>query len=497
MLIESKNYNENIMNVFTAAMMSETNRFSPIPTDLESYKEYPYYMPGGKLSESELLNDPFYGAFVSIIKSNSNEVFIGPAFGAQPAGLTIQKDYEKMRDCILQHLDKVVDKIDGVALFLHGAQMAYGYDDCEGDLLSHIRKRVGPDMPVAVLLDLHGNLSDKMLEQATFLIACKEYPHTDYPERAKELVKLLKDSVNGKISPVSRKCRVPMTGAFYTNREPLRSFVDKVISLEKNDVLTISLMHGFTWSDSTDTSANVIVTTNNDQDKAERFARSLAREFFTAGKKVASGLTVDITEALRQTKAITNGPVVIADTADNAGGGAPSDSTFILKALLEQNISNVALGIIWDPEAVRIASRAEIGNKIKLRIGGKVCKSSGNPIDVNAEILTIDQGTPINPAQPEDPKVLIRVKGIDIVLNSIREQVIETDIFTSLGIELENKNIIVVKSSQHFYQQFAPLAKKVIYCDSPGVLCQDLSKLQFKHLPRPIWPLDEISNYAE
>ncbi|RLA01126.1 MAG: microcystin LR degradation protein MlrC-like protein [Gammaproteobacteria bacterium] len=481
------------MKVFTAAMMHETNRFSPIPTDLESFKEYPYYLPGGKVTEQEIRNDPMYGIFVSLMESNGDEVVIGPAFGAQPSGLTAKKDYQVLRDTILKYLAKEKDEIDCVALFLHGAQMAYGYDDCEGDLLTHIRKLVGPDMPVAALLDLHGNLSNTMIEQSSFVIACKEYPHIDYPQRAKEMVKLLGDCVEGKIVPVSAKYRVPMTGAFYTNLEPLRSFVDKTIGLEKGDVLTISMMHGFTWSDTPDTRANIIVTTNNDLEHAETLAESLGKEFFEVGKKVAGGQPSNIKQVLQQAKEVTDGLVVIADTADNAGGGAPSDSTFILKELLDQNITNVALGMIWDPVTVKIASKAKIGSHMKLRIGGKVCPESGDPIDVDATIITIDKGKKSNPLLPEDPKVVIRVKGIDIIVNSIREQVIETSVFTDLGIELSKKNMVVVKSSQHFYDQFAPIAAKVLYCDTPGVLCKDLSKLDFQRLPRPIWPLDALS----
>lgn len=479
------------MKIYTAAMMHETNRFSPIPTDLDSFKEFPYYLPGGKISEQEILNDPMYGVFVSLLAAGNNDIVIGPAFGAQPSGLTSSKDFETIRDTILEHLAKVKNDIDCVALFLHGAQMAYGYDDCEGDLLTHIRKIVGPDMPVAALLDLHGNLSNTMVEQSTFLIACKEYPHTDYPERVQEMVTLLQDCVDGKIVPVSAKFQVPMTGAFYTTVEPLRSFVDKIISLEKENVLTISMMHGFTWSDTPDTTANIIVSTNNDKKHALSLAESLGKEFFDVGKKVSRGLSTDVKKAVRQAKSIKNGLVVIADTADNAGGGAPSDSTFILKELLAQNITNAALGMIWDPVVVIIASKAEVGTHLKLRIGGKVCPQSGYPIDVDAKIIAIDKGINSNPVLPKDPKVVIRVKGIDIILNTIREQVIETEVFTSLGIDLNTKDIVVVKSSQHFYDQFAPIAAKVIYCDTPGVLCKDLSKLHFKRLPRPIWPLDE------
>jgi len=480
------------MKVFTAAMMHETNCFSPIPTDFNSFKESPYYLPNGDISETDILKDPIYGGLLSALIDKGHQLEIGPAFGAQPSGLTSKNDYEKIRNIIIQHLIQVQDNIDCVALFLHGAQMAYEYDDCEGDLLTHIREIVGPHMPVAVLLDLHGNISDTMVEQASFLIACKEYPHTDFPERSIELVSLLERCTNKEVFPVTKVVKVPMTGGFHTNKPPLRALVDKTMAIEATgQALTISLMHGFTWSDSPITTANALVCTDNDMVKATILAKSLAEEFFQAGKIVADVEKTTVNKALSLAKEVSKGLVVIADIADNAGGGAPSDSTFILQALLEQKFENIALGMIWDPQAVKIAMKAQVGDVINLRIGGKTCPQSGIPIDVSAEIIGFDWA--------DDPKLLvkdhkvgIRVEGVDIVLNSIREQVITDEEFALVGIEVLSKSIVVVKSTQHFYGFYGQIAKKVIYCETPGVLSTELFNLDFKHLPRPIWPLDDL-----
>ncbi len=482
------------MKLFSAAFLHETNRFSPIPTSYESCIEDVFYLPEQDPEGDKVADIEFYGEFVRLISSQVDELIIGPAFGAQPSGFMQKADYEKLRDLILTAL-KDAGKIDAVILFLHGAQMAVGYDDCEGDLLHRIREIVGPDTPIAAILDLHGNLSTRMLQSANLLVACKEYPHTDYPERILELLTILEKTVKGEIKPVMTKVFIPVLGSFHTTKPLLHRFVEKVKSLEKDDVLSISMMHGFPWADTRDTGANILVVSDEYQDKdalrAKQLAKSLAMEFEQIGKSVGRDFSVTVDQALAQTEAVDDGLVVIADIADNAGGGSPSDSTFILKAMLEKQIRNAAIAMIWDPVAVQFAIKAGIGAKIELRIGGKVAKCSGDPVDTDARVTAIDLDESSNPFIVPDPKVAIRVAGIDIVLNSIREQVYSPDVFTDLGIDIKTKKLLVVKSSQHFYAAFAPIAKKVIYCNTDGCLNADLTQYNFQNIQRPMWPLDE------
>ncbi len=371
------------MKLFCAALMHETSRFSPLPTNVESCKESIFYLPEQDPSGDKVKDIELYGEFVALLRSKNHQVVVGPAFGAQPSGLFSGSDYRQLRDRLLLDL-KSAGNVDAVVLFLHGAQMARGYDDCEGDLLRRVRKLVGADVPVGAVLDLHGNLSDQMLEAATLLVAGKEYPHSDYPERILELMELLERTVRGEVTPVMRRSFIPVLGSFHTTREALRSFVKKVISLEKGPVLSISMMHGFPWSDTSDTGANMLVITDGRAQCAERLAATLAVEFSQICRQVGVGFLLGVEEALDRAQAINAGPVVIADVADNAGGGAPSDSTFILRAMLGRNIGNAALGMIWDPMAVQIAVKAGVGATLPMRIGGKTAEVSGDPLDIEA-----------------------------------------------------------------------------------------------------------------
>jgi microcystin degradation protein MlrC len=187
--------------------------------------------------------------------------------------------------------------------------------------------------------------------------------------------------------------------------------------------------------------------------------------------------------------------VVLADSSDNPGGGAAGDSTFLLRALIERGVEHAALGMIWDPLAVQIASDAGVGAALRLRIGGKVGEGSGMPVDVDAIVTAVrsdarQHGLAGPRTEALGDAVAIRAGGIDIVLNSRRQQVFSPECFTELGIDLAGKRLVVVKSTRHFRAAFDPIAATTIICDAPGALNSDLARLPYQHLARPIWPLD-------
>jgi microcystin degradation protein MlrC len=194
-----------------------------------------------------------------------------------------------------------------------------------------------------------------------------------------------------------------------------------------------------------------------------------------------------------------HGPVILADSSDNPGGGAACDSTFVLRALFDRNIGNVAFGMVWDPQAAQIAASAGVGARIPLRVGGKVGPQSGQPVDLDVEVLAVrtdavqaDIGS--DGSDPLGLAVAVRAAGIDIVINSIRQQTYSPDCFTQLGIEPANKDIVVVKSSQHFRAGFDRFGGPSIYCNAPGSLNLDLGALPYRHIRRPIWPLDNVES---
>jgi microcystin degradation protein MlrC len=204
-----------------------------------------------------------------------------------------------------------------------------------------------------------------------------------------------------------------------------------------------------------------------------------------------TGLSIDA--ALNAALASERQPVVLADVADNAGGGAPSDATFLLRAVLERNITNVVSGLYWDPIAVRMCQEGGEGATLDLRIGGKCGPMSGDPVDLRVRIVRIAddlQQTFGSSLKHIGTAVWVRndERDLDLVLNTLRTQTFHPDAFTQLGIDLNTKHIVIIKSTQHFYAGFEPVAAQIIYVATPGAITPDFAGIPFRKFTRPYWP---------
>jgi microcystin degradation protein MlrC len=420
----------------------------------------------------------------------------GLVAAAQPGGITIRHAYETLRDQLLADLRAALP-VDLVLLGLHGAMVADGYPDCEGDLLTRVRAIVGPGVVVGAELDPHHHLSDAMLQQADLLIAFKQYPHTDILARAFELVDLCAAQVVHRRRPVASVADCGMVSIVHTTREPAQGFVARLQALEgQGGVLSISLTHGFPWGDVTDMGTKLLVYTDPlqaGQAQGDALARRLADELVALRDQLETPW-LGIDAALDAALAAPPGTVVIADSADNPGGGAAGDSTFVLRRLVERGIAGAALGPLWDPQAVRIAFDAGVGACLPLRIGGKTGPLSGAPLDAACTVLALRRGMVMQglagSSQPLGDCALVDVAGVQVVLVSRRSQALGTDLFTQLGCDPAAQRVLVLKSSQHFRAAFAPLAVQVLYCAAPGAVSADLRALPYRHIRRPKWPID-------
>jgi microcystin degradation protein MlrC len=484
------------MNVFLASLGTETNTFSALPTGYRNFQET-YLVRRGEHGD-----DPFIFA-IPLIIWRRRAVERGWAVSeslctfAQPAGVTLRSVYESFRDEILADLRQAMP-VDIVLLSLHGAMVADGYEDCEGDLLARIRALVGPDVPIGAELDLHCHLTPAMIDNATAMITFKEYPHIDFAERAEELFQIIARAAEGRVLPHMALYDCKMIGIYPTTAEPMQSFVARIKGLEgREGVLSISVGHGFPWGDVPDMGTRILVVTDDRREHGAALAASLGRQLFALREQTQPTFhTVD--EALDRAQAASRGPVVLADCSDNAGGGAPSDSTFLLQALLERGIENAALGCMWDPMAVQLAMEAGEGAEFDLRLGGKMGPMSGDPLDLRVTVTRVvpnavqsfGQGPDRAQARLGDA-VALHAHGIDIVANSIRTQVYHPDAFSHLGIDPTQKHILVVKSMQHFHAGFAPMAAEILYVAAPGALQPNLAALPYRHADRSLWPLSK------
>jgi microcystin degradation protein MlrC len=491
------------MKLFVGGMSQETNSFAPIPTSLRSFRNSALYLPDELDAAARDAWKPRFeamsglGDFLKLARQAGHDVVLGPVASAHPGGLIVRSAYESIRDALLEAVKRAMP-LDGVLLMLHGAQMAEGYDDCEGDLLTRLRAIVGPRVAIGVELDLHATISPAMIENATALVACKEYPHTDYTERAAELFDIIARTAVGELKPVTTFVRVPMLFGMHTTRDPGKSLVAYAQSLEGRDgVLSVSLVHGFSLADNGDCSASVIVITDGDPAKGDAVAGDLARRFYALRGSVTSE-ELSIADCIETARAEAKGPVIIAEPSDNPGGGWASDAMFIIREMLKRGVQNAATALIWDPVAVQLAFDAGVGAVLPMRIGGKVSPLSGDPLDVMAEVIGLKtdarQATIFGKQKSLfGPAAAIRVEGVEIVLGSVRTQTFSPDCFTEVGIDPTQKQILALKSSQHFVAMFGPIASRILYCNGEGGRESVTVARSYRKMKRPVWPFDTFA----
>lgn len=477
------------MKLFMAGLVTETNSFSPLPTGMLSFEE-------GGITRGDATSQPlqYWTAPLHVWRKEAVErgfcVTEGLMAIAQPAGPTVRATYEAFREEILENL-RAAMPVDVVLLSLHGAMIADGYDDCEGDLIARCREIVGDKTIIGGLLDPHSHLTNTMMTKATLLVPYKEYPHVDIAERARDLFLLAVDAAGGRTRPVMRDHDCRIICALHTPYEPMRGFVDAMSTREGRDgVLHVGLIHGFPWGDHERTGARSLVITDGDPVRASELAAEVAEQLFS----IRSGLNrphPDIQTALDVAMGHEGGPIVLADVADNAGGGAPGDATFLLKAILDRGITSAVVGILWDPMAVRICREAGEGATLQLRLGGKHGPMSGDPLDLRVTVKKLASG--LSQRFGELPVALgnmawLHCGGVDIVINDLRTQTFHPEAYTGLGIDLASKKFVCVKSSQHFHAGFAPIAAEVIHVATPGSITPDYANIPYARRAPNYWP---------
>ena len=475
------------MKLFIAGLATETNTFSPMPTGLADYIQ----VRGANEDEPNSFEAPL-AVWKRLSREQGLKVIESLCAYAPPAGITTRKVYEAFRDEILADLKQALP-VDAVLLNLHGAMVADGYDDCEGDLLSRVRELVGPQIPVGAELDPHEHLTPAMVDNATALVMYKEFPHTDFADRAEDLFRIIMDACLGKTRPTMGMFDMKMINSYFTTLQPMKGFVDKIKGMEgKESVLSISVAHCFPYADVPELGSKMLVITDDQPDQAHSLAKELGIELIKLrGKTTPPFLPVQ--EALEKALAAPEGPIVLSDGSDNPGGGAPGDSTFVLKALLDKGIESAGLACLWDPIVAQMALAAGDGAKLNVRLGGKMGAISGDPLDIECTVIRARQNVEQRFSGAKGSigdAASLRIGGIDIIVASKRNQVRSPDVFTELGVDPLSKKILVVKSRNHFRAEFENIAKEILYLASEGALSPDFNTIPYTRIRRPKWPLD-------
>ena len=480
------------MRIFACTLATETNTFSALPTSIEAYKEGVFLRPGEHPSATPLMCTAPLWVARSRAAVEGFTLIEGSCFAASPAGTTNRADYETMRDEILAQVTAALP-LDGVLLGLHGAMVAHGYDDVEGDIAERVRALVGPACVIGMELDPHCHLTLKRVSLCDIIILYKEFPHTDVVDRAEELLTHVLATIRKQIKPVMSMYDCRQIGSYPTTLPLMRGFVDRMMAMEgKDGIISISIAHCFPYADVAELTGRILVVTDGDKAQADRLATAIGEEFVSMRGRTAPDY-LDVGNGVAAAIAANVSPVVMADPADNAGGGAPSDNTTILRELIDRDAQGAALGPIWDPIAVRLCFDAGVGATFPLRFGGKIGPASGAPVDAMVTVtgLARDCHQSFGPTQVAlGDCAAIRIGGVEVVLITNRTQALGLELFRNVGIEPTERKMLVVKSTNHFMAAFGPIAKKVIYIDADGPIPRDYRKIPYTKIQRPVWPLD-------
>ncbi len=476
------------MRIFIAALGTETNTFSPLPTGRKTFEETLWVRRDASLSSDNYFVLPLR-EWRRLAEAAGDEVIESISAFAQPAGRTVQAVWEELRDTLLDDL-RAAGPVDLVLLNLHGAMASEGCDDCEGELVEMVRQIVGREVTVGVEFDLHCHISERLMRNVDALVLYKEYPHTDVAERGAELFEIARRTVLGEIKPVMALRDLRMLDVWRTSDAPVRALVDWMQAAEQRDkVLSVSFGHGFPWADVPDVGAKTVVMIDGDQALAEAVAKELGDRIWKLRETYSANL-LNVGDTMAAIAA-GNGCTVVADISDNAGCGAAGDSTFLLEPLLASGAESALFGLVWDPAAVRVCEEAGEGSTLRLRIGGKVSAMSGNPVDVEAKVLKIVHDAKVTYGagkMPMGDAVLLDAGGVHIVINTIRTQTFNPDAFTQFGIDVRSYRTVIIKSAQHFHAGFAPIADRIIYSVAQGTSSPDFKTLPLPHAGRPLWP---------
>ena len=489
-----------------ARFQHETNTFSPISTPLEAFN--PHW--GADAYQDQEHARTAMGAFIQIAQEENVEIITPVSGYANPSGTVCAKAYKKICDSIVA---AVAAGCDAILLDLHGAMVSEEAVDGEGSLLQRI-KAIAPNTPIAVALDLHGNVTPTMVQHSDIMVSFKTYPHIDMYETGLHSGRLLQKMLKGEVSPSIVYRQIPLlshTLRSNTNEGAMKAAVDAAIEMESRPgILGISIMAGFSLADFEDAGMSVIVVADKNHATADLLANEVADTLQEMILTQADGFVYESTPieiSLQKAAALAGaegqGPVLLLDHSDNVMSGGTCDTTDILEAALQFGLNNIAAGPIADPETVQKLISVglnqevtiELGNKSgwtyrgkeksPLKMTGVVKAISDGKITVTGPIFT---GSTLNMG----PSVLFKTKDVEIVICSERVEPYDIAVMTSLGIQLESKSYVLLKSRMYCRPVFFPMSKGFVECDSDqgGPTSSNYEWFDIAHIRRPIYPLD-------
>jgi len=406
---------------------------------------------------------------------------------------------------------RAAGRLDGVFVFGHGAGTTTGLADLDGHYLRAVREVVGPDTAVVAELDLHANVSRDMVEAADILVGYRTNPHVDVRERSLECAELMHEMFEGMRPSVAWR-RLPMVLPSVVQLtgpgQPLGDLVRHAESRMGGPIANVSVLSGFAFSDTPYNGFTIVVTARDDAAAAEALADELAvRAWEDRGRYVSSLVPVEeaVARAVEVGRDPARPPILLADVADNPGGGARGNTPWLLQALLEAGASGVQLGLFYDPALVRAAREAGEGGRFLARFNAEEDHPLSPGFEHEARVRGLVEGSfrgrhGVTAGVDVDlgPCALVEVGGIAVAVASVRTQIMGPEYLEHFGLDPAAARCVVVKSRGHFRAGFEPLIppERILEVDAPGLATPNLGRLDWRHLPRPVFPMDPETRWS-
>ncbi len=493
-----------VFNVLTAEMSHESNSFSLLETDEVAFKSRYVLMGDDAITERGQANTELAG-FLDVGRTHDWRVHHVLSAAAGPSGKVKRRTFNWLCGPIISAVRATT--FDGILLGLHGAMDLEFCEDGEGELLSRIREVVGMDVPIAVTLDPHANVSKEMCALADIVVSFKTYPHIDMRSTGRHAAEILQRTMAGAISPRTICVRRPMLEEVNGGRTDIGPMIERIALArayeETEDVFAVSVNAGFASADVSIVGPTVLVTGQGDFSAHVAFAETIADDIWNKRFEVLNDyVTVDEAATIATQYEAKEGPLIIADYADNPGAGSYGDSTELLRALLEASVTNACFGPMVDADAVQALHASPVGGRVRIELGGKTDPLfSGVPLSVDGELVSVSDGHFVGDGPMMrglsgsfGPSAVLRVGGIDILVVSVARQILDTQQFEAFGIDPQKKQVVALKSMQHFRAAFESMAGRVIVCDSGALCTPQYNRLPYRNVPRPIFPLDQAES---
>jgi microcystin degradation protein MlrC len=480
-----------------AGFMHESNTFNPTGTGRAAFADQSLVFGPALVDEWRDAHHEV-GGFLEAAAVHGFEPLPLLMAWATPAGPVAADVFDEITARLIDDLRK--QRPDGLLLALHGAMVTEAHLDGDGEVLSRLRRAVGPDLPIVVTFDLHGNLSPKQIDNCNAAVAYRTNPHVDQRECGRRAAALLARMLRGEVRPCQALAKPPLIVNIMvqdTSRDPLRSFMEQARALErKPGILAASLLPGFAYADVPQMGPAVVVVADGDPDLARREADALAARLWEAREQLTARLP-DAAAAVAQALKADRLPVVLVDTGDNVGGGSAADGTVILAEMLRQGATGVVV-CLHAPDEVKQCAAAGQGQTVRLTVGGKADRLHGEPVPVTGTVRLLHDGTYVEEqvrhggrrTNHMGPTALVEIEGGNLlVLNSLRHPPFSLGQLTCLGIEPRRQRLLVVKAAIAYKAAYAPVAGTIIEVDTPGLTAVNPERFAYRHIRRPLYPL--------